>query len=103
MRPAYCERYWRFASIVAAAVAILAYSLSQMWREDSTQANTGFLLFGALLAVVATLMMGWLKRAGDEADLARAIHTELADRVARCCFDYEAPWKDRPPRLQQDN
>jgi hypothetical protein len=25
-------------------------------------------------------------------DLARTLHVELADRVARCCFDCEAPW-----------
>lgn len=85
------RRYWRATVVTAAAVVILAYSLFMMLR-DEWKANTGFLVFGALLAVLATLMMAWLQRASDEADLARAIHTELADRIARCCFDYEEPW-----------
>ena len=85
------RRYWRAPIVTAATVAILAYSIFMMLRED-WKANTGFLVFGALLAVLATLMLASLKRPADVADLSRAIHTELADRVARCCFDYEAPW-----------
>jgi len=52
------------------------------------------LILGALLAVLGTRVSAWLKKPADEADLARAIHTELADRVARCCFDFEDPWHE---------
>lgn len=80
-----------------ALIATLLFSLSELADENPTRSNTGFLVFGALLAVVATLLAGWFNRPIAATDLARGIHVELADRVARCCFDYEEPWAQFDP------
>jgi hypothetical protein len=55
--------------------------------------NTGFLVLGALLAIITSFMNELHQRTLRAQDLARVLHTELADLVARCCFDSEAPWR----------
>jgi hypothetical protein len=77
-------------------------------------------LISGLIAATAALVAGWLALRGvqlqidtqkkadaDRAkahteNLARTLHAELADLVARCCFDSELPWqshwsKNAPP------
>jgi hypothetical protein len=77
-------------------------------------------LASGLLAADAALLAGWLawstvqgqmkadsnRAAARAKDVARALHTELADLVARCCFDTEDPWRqcwspDAPERAYQ--
>src|SRR6478672_6012274 len=88
------RRYWRWLAIAAVTAVILVGPVYLAVHGDGKPANTVFLILGALLAVLGTRISAWLKKPADEADLARAIHTELADRVARCCFDYESPWHE---------
>jgi hypothetical protein len=54
--------------------------------------NVGFLVVGALIAVITTLLSERFKRETLSRDLARSLYLELADRVARCCWDSETPW-----------
>jgi hypothetical protein len=54
--------------------------------------NVGFLVIGGLITVMTGLINDKIKRPSQTRDLARALYVELAERVARCCFDCEAPW-----------
>lgn len=54
--------------------------------------NTGFLLLGAILAVGTSFVIEFKQRNERAHDVAQIIYVELADLVARCCFDSEAPW-----------
>ena len=55
-------------------------------------ASVGFLVLGALVAAASGLISEEVRRPTQARDLAHALHIELADRVARCCFDSEWPW-----------
>ena len=72
--------------------AFLAFSIAMM-MISAFLTNVGFLILGGLLAVFASLLSETIKRPAQARDLARALYEELADRVARCCFDFEAPWQ----------
>src|SRR5687768_14111945 len=70
------RRYWRAVVVRVLVVAIFIPSLCWMLREDLV-AKPGFLIFGALLAVLATVMTAWLKEPSDLANLSRAVHTDI--------------------------
>lgn len=55
--------------------------------------NVGFLVLGTLIAIFTTILSERIRRPAQGRDLAQTLYEELADRVARCCFDYEAPWQ----------
>lgn len=74
------------------SLVALMFALVLIARNDFLT-NVGFLVLGALIAVWTTLLSEELKRPRQARDLARALYEELADRVARCCFDFEAPWQ----------
>jgi hypothetical protein len=78
--------------LIAAMVITLAFAIVMM-ATSAFLTNVGFLVLGALLAVFISLLSDAIKRPAQARDLARALYEELADRVARCCFDYEAPWQ----------
>jgi hypothetical protein len=63
-----------------------------MFRISDFLTNVGFLVCGALLSMTTVLLSDRIKRPMQARELARALYVELADRVARCCFDCEAPW-----------
>jgi len=52
----------------------------------------GNVLLGAGIALSATYLTEKWKRDQLGSDLAETLYHELANRVARLCFDYEAPW-----------
>lgn len=76
--------------IVAALLACLCAVL--LADDNSRFANVIFVLVGGLLTVATTLVAEESRNAVKVKSLARALHIELADRLARCCFDFEAPW-----------
>ncbi len=80
--------------LAASMVIALVFSAAMMWTERDFLTNVGFLVLGALLAVFVSLLSEAIKRPQQSRDLARALYEELADRVARCCFDFEDPWGD---------
>ncbi len=74
---------WVFFFIVAGVLAT-----KQEWIS-----NVGFLILGALVAVGSSVFSDVLNRPREQRDLARALYEELADRVARCCVDFERMWE----------
>jgi len=73
------------------AVALLT-GLIMAFRPDYV-GNVGFLILGALIAIFSVILVDEYKREAQATDLARALYEELANRVARCCFDFETPWE----------
>lgn len=65
-----------------------------MFWKGEWYTNVGFLVTGALLSLWGGILADWIKRPHQAADLARGLYVELSDRVARCCYDCEAPWQD---------
>jgi hypothetical protein len=55
--------------------------------------NVAFLVLGALVAVLTTILSEEVRRKTSVDDPAGALYVELADKVAKCCFDMEAPWQ----------
>jgi hypothetical protein len=55
-------------------------------------APLGNLLLGAAIALSATYIVETWKRRQLADDLAVALYHELANRVMRCCYDFESPW-----------
>ena len=82
------KEWWLLA---VALVMASAFSVAMIAQGDFL-ANVGFLVLGALIAVLTVLLGDTVKRPAQARDLARALFQELADRVARCCFDCERPW-----------
>lgn len=72
---------------------------------DSSAANALYLALGLLAASCITSIIETISRQQKAHDLARSLYVELADRVARCCFDFEDPWKhfhkDSPPAMSR--
>jgi hypothetical protein len=82
------QRLWfAVAFVLTAAFIAVAW-----WSGKDFLINAGFLVLGVLLAVAISFVNDHYQRAMRSHDLARLLHTELSDLVARCCFDSEAPW-----------
>jgi len=81
--------YWKLA-VYAGAVLIFAALLIP---QEGLIGNIGFLILGAIIAFLSVFASDELKRTIQASELARALYEELANRVARCCFDFEEPWK----------
>lgn len=60
----------------------------------SDYSNLAFLVMGVVLSVFLTRLSEALNRSSERKELARALYSELANRLARCCFDFEKPWSD---------
>lgn len=84
-------RYRELWGLVLFLVIAFAFAIVMILQGDFL-ANVGFLVVGAIIAVIAVLIADAVKRPAQARDLARALHAELSDRVARCCFDCEQPW-----------
>lgn len=84
-------RYRELWGLVLFLVVAFAFAIAMILEGDFL-ANVGFLVIGAIIAIVAVLIADAVKRPAQARDLARALHAELSDRVARCCFDCEHPW-----------
>ena len=54
--------------------------------------GAGLVILGGVVSMGAAALAEQLKRSSQAYDVARAVHTELANRVARCCFDFKSPW-----------
>lgn len=54
--------------------------------------NVGFLILGALLGSYPPFLIAEYESRRDAKRIAVAIFQEVANRVARCCFDFEKPW-----------
>ena len=75
-------------------VTLLALGLMSLPLDSrGWEVNAGFLIFGALLTTAVVLLSDSLRREAQARNLAHALYVELVNRVARCCFDYEAPWE----------
>jgi hypothetical protein len=78
--------------LIIAMIIAFAFSIA-MIATNAFLINVGFLVLGALLAIFISILSEAIKRPAQARDLARALYEELADRVARCCFDFEIPWQ----------
>jgi hypothetical protein len=80
-----------WAIVVETILALALMSLPLDTR--GWEVNAGFLILGALLTTTTVVLSDAIKRISQGRDLARALYVELANRVARCCYDYEVPWQ----------
>lgn len=83
----------KWSWVLAICLLIAVTFTVVMWilnKEFPT--NVGFLVIGGLITTITSLVSERIRRPSQARDLARALYMELADRVARCCFDCEAPW-----------
>jgi hypothetical protein len=78
--------------LAAASVLIIGFIVVVWSSESGFLVNVGFLVLGVLLAVAISFLNDVYQRTLRSRDLARLLHTELSDLVARCCFDSEASW-----------
>lgn len=74
--------------VVTFMIAMFMY-----WLEQSFISNVSFLIFGVLVAFVVEDVRGSVARKRRTKDLSLAIYQELANRLARCVFDFESPWE----------
>ena len=77
--------------MVAFGVLALTIGVYAAFRPDYF-GNVGFLIIGATLGVYPVFVVEEYRRRQQHRALSRAIFHELADRAARCCFDFENPW-----------
>lgn len=82
------REWWPLTLALIAGVVFSVFMIAQ----GDFLANVGFLVLGALIAVLTVLLGDTVKRPAQARDLAAGLFQELADRVARCCFDCERPW-----------
>ena len=81
---------WKLTLLLLVAAVI---ALGLLIYGDSSAANIAFFIIGALVAVVTQVAVELQKRHELERDLARSLYVELANRVARCVFDFEKPFE----------
>jgi hypothetical protein len=86
------------------AALILAAAVVAFLATSSALQSLGNILVGAGLALGATYFVEEAKRSRLAKDLAIAIYHELANRAARCCYDFESPWSrylEKPHELSR--
>src|SRR5262245_34311444 len=86
-------RRWLSIGVLLLVVVDIVFIWISWGSKNDFLINSGFLLLGALLAIATSLISDANQRKTRVNDLAHALHCELADLVARCCFDAEAPWQ----------
>lgn len=82
----------RIYGIVVLGVALLAMWIGGKY-ELGFLLNVGFLAMGVLIGTYPIFSLEEGRRKRREEVLVLSIFHELANRVARCCFDFENPWK----------
>jgi hypothetical protein len=78
--------------IIVYGIVVLAGAVV-VARDPGYFGNVGFLVVGALLGIYPAFIIEEIRRARAAKNLAKALFHELANRVGRCCFDFEAPWR----------
>ena len=73
---------WAYGILLVAAAAFLA-----TLRTDYF-ANFGFLVVGVVLGIYPAFFIEENRRKREAKTIAISTHYELANRVARCCFDF---------------
>lgn len=86
--------WWSIGPIVLGA--LFAGAMIALGNENMGKA--GFLIIGALLAIMTAALVEVRKRQVQVRDIARVLYAELTHLVARCVFDSESPWKKYWPR-----
>jgi hypothetical protein len=73
---------------------VAALLLALVWiATPGLIGEAGYLLLGAMLSTVPMFLIEEFRSREESVELTRAISIELARNIARCCFDFEAPWK----------
>ena len=55
-------------------------------------AKAGYVVIGILVSTVLQAAVEAYKKQQEAIEVATSLYEELADRVARCLFDFEEPW-----------
>jgi hypothetical protein len=55
--------------------------------------NVAFLVIGALVGIYPAFLIEEIRKDEQIQRVREAVFFELANRVARCCFDFEDPWR----------
>jgi hypothetical protein len=76
--------------VVLYCVAVAIALLLVLWPGHLREA--GLFILGGLLTIGTTTFLEDVNRTLKAQDVVRPIHAEFANRVARCCFDFENPW-----------
>src|SRR5688572_9660703 len=79
------------ATVIYLAVAAIAGAILAVGTKEYV-ANFGFLVFGALIGTGSVFFIEELRREREKTTMTLSLFYELANRVARCCFDFEDPW-----------
>ncbi len=66
---------------------------STAWEWERWLQNVGSVLLGALIGAVMVIYHDYRRRMAEAASVAEALYQEIADRAARCCHDFMAPWQ----------
>lgn len=77
-------------------IAILVTLVFAIWMNldgNPWLSNIGFLVAGGLLTTSVELLRQSIERPKRTVEISRSLYQELANRVARCVFDYEKPWE----------
>jgi hypothetical protein len=103
--PADRDATWRMTIIAIPIAALLVVGGLLFVLGRTPQAvQLGSILLGAGLALGAAFTIENWKRYRLTKDLASALYYELANRVARCWIDFDAPWAahwHQPPRVDR--
>ncbi len=78
--------------VIYGAVLILASAF--IANRPDYLGNVGFLMLGAAFGSYPPFLIAEYYANRDRKRMATALFQELSNRVARCCFDFEAPWKE---------
>ena len=89
--------HWHRGIFYSSFVILLMFALTMFLLGEISNSgwltNIGFLSLGVLISLFALFADQMTRRKQEAVDLARILHAELADRVARCCYDFEYPWR----------
>lgn len=72
-------------------VILLAGAAMVFWAPPGFR-DWGLLIIGVVIGMAGAVVAEDVKRRHLRKDLATSFHHELANRVARCLFDFELPW-----------
>ena len=72
-------------------VLLAAFYVGVAFKPDYF-GNVGFLVVGVLTGIYPVFLIEEMRRGREAKNLAKALFQEFANRVGRCCFDFEDPW-----------
>lgn len=83
---------WRAHKGFLIVLGVIVVAALMMTIKKGNSRDVGIFILGGAFSIGTAFLLEEFKRTTKTQDTALALHVELSQLIARCCFDFQAPW-----------